>query len=191
MTGVHFMTRQNLSIFALAALARDDARGAEVFQLKSKDLLDGERIAMKHVYNAFGCGGKNLSPELSWDNPPLGTKSFAVLAHDPDAPTGGAGFWHWIVVDIPADIHNLKQNAGEASGKHLPIGAQMLETDFAEKAYGGPCPPPGAPHRYVFTIYALKIDKLGDAALGRTAIAGFTIEQNTLAKSSLTGFFGR
>ena len=185
------MTRQNLSIFALAALARDDARGAEVFQLKSKDLLDGERIAMKHVYNAFGCGGKNLSPELSWDNPPLGTKSFAVLAHDPDAPTGGAGFWHWIVVDIPADIHNLKQNAGEASGKHLPIGAQMLETDFAEKAYGGPCPPPGAPHRYVFTIYALKIDKLGDAALGRTAIAGFTIEQNTLAKSSLTGFFGR
>jgi Raf kinase inhibitor-like YbhB/YbcL family protein len=191
MTGVHFMTRQNLSTFAFATLARDDARGAEVFQLKSKDLVDGERIGMKHVYNAFGCVGENLSPELSWDNPPPGTKSFAVLVHDPDAPTGGAGFWHWLVVDIPPDIRNLKQNAGAASGKHLPIGAQMLETDFAEKAYGGPCPPPGAPHRYVFTIYALKIDQLGDAALGRTAIAGFTIEQNTLAKSSLTGFFGR
>ncbi|MFM9161618.1 MAG: YbhB/YbcL family Raf kinase inhibitor-like protein, partial [Methylocystis sp.] len=93
------MTRQNFSTFALAALATDDARGAATFQLKSKDLIDGEKIAMKHVYNAFGCVGENLSPELSWDNPPPGTKSFAVLAHDPDAPTGGAGFWHWIVVD--------------------------------------------------------------------------------------------
>mgnify|MGYP003341454013 CR=1 FL=1 len=83
------MTRQSLLTLPFATLARDDARGAVAFHLKSKDLADGERIAMKHVYNAFGCVGENLSPELSWDNPPAETKSFAVMVHDPDAPTGG------------------------------------------------------------------------------------------------------
>ena len=85
----------------------------------------------------------------------------------------------------------LKRGAGDASGKNLPPGAQHLETDFGDKAYGGPCPPPGKPHRYVFTVYALKTEKLGDAAHGRTAAAGFTINQNALAKASITALFGR
>ena len=185
------MKRSLTSFFALMTLAAADARGALAFELKSPDIVEGNPIDMKHVYNAFGCTGGNLSPELIWTDPPAGTKSFAVLAHDPDAPTGGAGFWHWLVVDIPADARGLKQGAGDSSGKNLPAGAQQIETDFGEKAYGGPCPPPGAPHRYVFTVYALKIDKLGDAAKGRTAIAGFTINANTLAKASITGLFGR
>ena len=185
------MMRSMSSFFAIAAFATGDARGAQTFDLTSSDITDGKEIDMRHVYNSFGCIGGNLSPELSWSAPPIGTKSFAVLAHDPDAPTGGAGFWHWLVVDLPADVRGLKQNAGAASGKNLPAGAQMLETDFGEKAYGGPCPPPGAPHRYIFTVYALKIDKLGDAAHGRTAIAGFTINQNALAKASITGLFAR
>ena len=101
---------------------------------------EGDTIPVRHTGT-----GANLSPELHWSEPPAGTKSFAVLAHDPDAPTGGAGFWHWLVVDIPADVRSLKQGAGDASGKHLPAGAHQLENDFGDKSYGGPCPPPGAP----------------------------------------------
>lgn len=179
------------SFLALAALAAADARGAQAFELKSPDIAEGKVIDMKHVYNSFGCTGGNISPELVWTDPPEGTKSFAVLVHDPDAPTGGAGFWHWLAVDIPASARRLKQGAGHESGKHLPEGAHHLESDFGEKAYGGPCPPPGKPHRYVFTVYALKVEKLGDAAKGRTAIAGFTINQNALAEASITGVFGR
>ena len=185
------MKRSLSSFFAFAAFAAADAGGAAAFTLKSPDIAEGARIDMKHVYDSFGCTGGNLSPALVWSDPPAGTKSFAVLMHDPDAPTGGAGFWHWLVVDIPADVRELKQGAGNRSGKNLPAGARQLETDFGEKAYGGPCPPPGAPHRYVITVYALKIDKLGDAADGRTAIAGFTMNANALAKASVTGLFGR
>ena len=185
------MNRRVSSFLALAAFAAADARSAGAFELTSPDIAEGKKIDMKHVYDSFGCTGANLSPELRWSDPPAGTKSFAVLAHDPDAPTGGAGFWHWLVVDIPADARGLKQGAGDASGKQLPAGAHQLENDFGDKSYGGPCPPPGKPHRYVFTVYALKIDKLGDAAHGRTAIAGFTINQNALATASITGLFGR
>lgn len=185
------MKRSLSSFFVLAAFATADAGGAQAFELKSPDIAEGKTIDTKHVYDSFGCTGGNLSPELTWSDPPAGTKSFAVLAHDPDAPTGGAGFWHWLVVDIPADARGLKRGAGDASGKSLPPGAHQLENDFGDKSYGGPCPPPGKPHRYIFTVYALKVDKLGDAAHGRTAIAGFTINANALAKASITGLFGR
>lgn len=185
------MKRSLSSFFAFMALAAADAGGAQAFELKSPDIAEGKKIDMKHVYDSFGCTGGNVSPEIVWTDPPAGTKSFAVLMHDPDAPTGGAGFWHWLVVDIPAGERGLKRGAGDASWKNLPPGAQMLETDFGEKAYGGPCPPPGAPHRYQITVYALKIEKLGDAAKGRTAIAGFTVNANALAKATLTGLFGR
>jgi len=185
------MKRSVTSFLAFMALAAADAGGAQAFELKSPDIGEGKKIDMKHVYDSFGCTGGNVSPELVWTDPPPETKSFAVLMHDPDAPTGGAGFWHWLVVDIPASERGLKRGAGDASGRNLPAGAHMLETDFGEKAYGGPCPPPGAPHRYIITVYALKVATLGDDAKGRTAIAGFTINQHALAKATLTGVFGR
>jgi Raf kinase inhibitor-like YbhB/YbcL family protein len=178
------MWRSVSSFLGLIALAAADSSGAQAFELTSPDIAEGKTIDMKHVYDSFGCTGGNVSPELNWSDPPPGTKSFAVAAHDPDAPTGGAGFWHWIV-------RGLKRGAGDASGKNLPPGAHQLETDFGDKAYGGPCPPPGKPHRYIFTVYALKTESLGDAAHGRTAIAGFTINQNALAKASITALFGR
>lgn len=185
------MLRSVSSFLGLIALAAADSRGTQAFELTSPDIAEGKTIDMKHVYDSMSCTGENLSPELNWSDPPPGTKSFAVAVHDPDAPTGGAGFWHWLVVDIPADVRGLKRGAGDASGKNLPSDAQQLETDFGDKAYGGPCPPPGKPHRYVFTVYALKTEKLGDAAHGRTAVAGFTINQNALAKTSITALFGR
>jgi len=180
------------SIFSLAFAFAVEAGAAQSFELKSPDIAEGKTIGMKHVFNAFGCTGENLSPALEWSEPPAGTKSFAVLAHDPDAPTGGAGFWHWLAIDLPASARGLPQGAGAPDGKLLPAGAKQLETDFGEIGYGGPCPPKGhGPHRYVFTVYALPVEKLDVAPNARTAIVGFTITQSALAKASLTATFGR
>src|SRR3954465_14424129 len=107
----------------------------------------------------MGAGGQNVSPQLSWSGAPAGTKSFALTLYDPDAPTG-SGWWHWVVYDIPATATELPQGAG--SGKApLPAGTVQGKTDFGAAGYGGAGPPPGdKPHRYVFTVYALKVDKL-------------------------------
>jgi len=176
-----------VSLFAAQA-----SDGAQAFELKSPDIAAGKTIGDAFIYNSFGCSGKNLSPALEWTDPPTGTKSFAVLVHDPDAPTGGAGFWHWLAIDIPASVRSLPQGAGTADGKKMPAGSRQLETDFGEVGYGGPCPPKGhGPHRYVFTVYALPVEKLDIKATDRTATVGFTISQSALAKASITATYGR
>nr|ABI15632.1 hypothetical protein [consortium cosmid clone pGZ1] len=168
------------------------ASGAFAFELTSADFKPNGTIGEKHVYNGFGCQGDNLSPALSWKAPPKGTKSFAILVHDPDAPTGGAGWWHWIVYNLPADVQSLAQGAGTADGKPLPEGSAQARTDFGVPGWGGPCPPEGdKPHRYVFTIHALGVEKL-DIPMGATAsLVGFMVNANSLGKASLTGRYGR
>jgi Raf kinase inhibitor-like YbhB/YbcL family protein len=184
--------KRGLISFALASVFAFSAGGAGAFELKSPDLTAQKPIAEKFVYNSFGCKGENVSPALEWTDPPAGTRSFAVLAHDPDAPTGGAGFWHWLVVDIPATAHGLPQGAGSADGKKLPAGARQLDTDFGEPGYGGPCPPPGhGAHHYNFTVYALPVEKLDLPANARTAIVGFTVNKAALGKATLTATYGR
>jgi Raf kinase inhibitor-like YbhB/YbcL family protein len=167
------------------------ASSASAFELKSADVAPGGAIADKFVFKGFGCAGGNLSPALSWSGAPEGTKSFALLVHDPDAPTGGAGFWHWIVTNIPGSANGLPQGVG-ADGKGLPAGAAQGVTDFGAPGYGGPCPPKGdKPHHYNFTIYALKVDKL-DLPQGATAsLTGFMVNANALGKATLTGTYGR
>ena len=113
------MNRRVSSFLAFAALAAADAKGAGTFELTSPDIAEGKKIDMKHVYDSFGCTGANLSPELHWSEPPAGTKSFAVLAHDPDAPTGGAGFWHWLV---HRRLHHQPERARH-SLDHRPLRA--------------------------------------------------------------------
>jgi Raf kinase inhibitor-like YbhB/YbcL family protein len=179
------------TFFATALFAASGAEaGAAGFSLTSPDISADKPIAMKFVYG--DCGGEDLSPELVWSNPPVGTKSFAVLVHDPDAPTGGAGWWHWAVADIPASAAGLPQGAGDASGKKLPAGARQFENDYGDAAYGGPCPPPrhGA-HRYNFTVYALGVEKLDVPAKAKASVVGFTVNHNALAKATLTARFGR
>lgn len=175
-----------------AALVLSSAGSAAAFELSSSDLKPKATIADRHVYNGFGCTGDNLSPALSWKNAPKGTKSFALLVHDPDAPTGGAGWWHWVVYDLPASTTSLAQNAGAVDGKNLPEGAAQQPTDFGVPGWGGPCPPVGdKPHRYVFTVYALKVDKL-EVPLGATAsLVGFLVNANAIGKASLTARYGR
>ena len=136
------------------------------------------------VFNSFGCKGKNLSPELHWSGAPEGTKSFALMVHDPDAPTG-SGFWHWIVYNIPADVDHLPAEAGDPKKPGLPKGAVQGRTDFGTVGYGGPCPPPGKPHHYHFVVYALDVPSLGldgDFTLDdvRSAMEGHILDQGEI-----------
>src|ERR671939_889234 len=101
-------------------------------QVTSSNFKDGERLSMDHVLSedyGFGCNGKNQSPQLSWSGAPDGTRSFALTCYDPDAPTG-SGFWHWLVVNIPANVTELPLDAGNPGGGKLPGGALQTRTDF-------------------------------------------------------------
>jgi Raf kinase inhibitor-like YbhB/YbcL family protein len=175
-----------------AALSLSLHAHAQKFEVSSTDIAKGKPIAMDYVFNGFGCTGKNISPALSWKNAPAGTKGFAVMVHDPDAPTGGAGFWHWVVVNLPASATGLAQGVGAADGKALPEGARQINTDFGSPGWGGPCPPQGSkPHRYNFTVYALKVDKLDLPPNATASLTGFMVNGNALGKASLMGKYGR
>ncbi len=113
--------------------------------VKSDSFSDGGMIPAKYT-----CDGANISPQLSWDNAPKGTKSFVLICEDPDAPMGT--FTHWVLYDLPADVHELPENLPQ--DKILPNGAKQGITDFKKVGYGGPCPPNGT-HRYYFKLYAL------------------------------------
>ena len=169
----------------LSAVVHVPVRAQGAFKLTSSDLKG--TFQQSQIFNGFGCTGGNTSPQLSWSGAPAGAKSFALTMFDPDAPTG-SGWWHWVVVNIPASATKL--DAG-ASGKSMPAGALETRTDFGKSGYGGPCPPPGAPHRYVFTVYALKVDKLDLDAQASGAMAGFMLNQNMLSKATLTATYGR
>ncbi len=115
-------------------------------ELKSAAFQSGANIGQK-----FTCDGNDASPSFSWTNTPAGTKAFAIIADDPDAP---GGTWvHWVIYDLPAHIKELSE--GVAKNETLESGAKQGLNDFRRVGYGGPCPPPGLPHRYFFTLYAL------------------------------------
>ncbi len=163
----------------------------EKFVLTSSDFAPNGSISMEQVFGGFGCTGKNISPALAWSGAPEGVKSFALLVHDPDAPTGGAGWWHWLVVNIPANTTLLAKDAGQEDGSKLPAGALQVITDFGSSGWGGPCPPVGdKPHHYNFTLYALNVDRL-DVSGASASLVGYMINGNAIGKASLTGMFGR
>ena len=182
------MKRILSSVALAAALFTLLTSSALAFELTSPDFKSGGTLPADQVFKGFGCDGPNISPALAWTNPPAGTKSFALNVYDPDAPTG-SGWWHWVVLDIPATARSLAKGA---SAKGLPAPMIQSLTDFGAPGYGGACPPPGdKPHRYVFTIYALKVPVLGLDAKAMPALAGFMINQNVLGKASLTVTYGR
>ena len=178
--------KTSLVIFLLLA---SNAMAAN-FSVSSSSFKDGATLPMESVFNSFGCKGKNVSPQLSWKNAPKETKSFAVTVYDPDAPTG-SGWWHWTVVNLPANTTSLAKGAGN-DPKKLPAGAIQGRTDFGKSEYGGACPPEGEqPHHYIFTVYALKTDKLDLSADSSGAMVGYNLNFNTLAKASITAMYGR
>jgi len=156
-----------------------------VFIVGSNDIKAGNRIDQAYVFNGMGCNGQNLSPELHWSNPPEGTKSFALTVYDPDAPTG-SGFWHWIAYNIPSTVTNLPRGAAAS-----PQLFTNVANDFGTLPYGGPCPPPGKPHRYVFTLHALKVEKLSPGEGATNAVVRFMMEAETLAKAKFSAIYGR
>ena len=177
---------------AFCALLSSTSASAQTFQLQSADIAAGRAIPLAFAFNGFGCTGQNTSPALSWSNPPAGTKSFAVMVHDPDAVTGGAGFWHWAIVNLPAGATGLGRGAGTADGRALPETARQIATDFGSPGWGGPCPPAGdKPHRYTFTVYALKVDTLDLPPTATASLSGFMINANALAKASFTSTYAR
>lgn len=174
----------------LTAFDATTAEAAGKFKLQSAEIKPNSTLSNKHVFNGMGCTGENLSPQLAWSNPPEGTKSFVVTAYDPDAPTG-SGWWHWVVYDIPVAVTELAAGAG--SGKaDLPKGALQGRTDFGSKGFGGACPPPGdKPHRYVFTVHALKVDKLEAPPDASPAMIGFFTRANQLGSATFTAKYAR
>ena len=161
------------------------------FEVTSESFTDGAALSETHVFDDWGFSGENRSPQLSWSGAPEGTKSFAVSCFDPDAPTP-AGFWHWTVVGIPADVTELAEDAGHEGGEGLPAGAFMTATDYGTKAFGGAAPPEGdRPHRYVFAVHALDVepDALPIDDSVSCTVAAFNYLGQTIARGVITGTY--
>ncbi|MGH8777918.1 YbhB/YbcL family Raf kinase inhibitor-like protein [Paraburkholderia sp.] len=173
---------------ALAVVHGPRALAEGAFELTSASFRNGATVDTAQVLNEGDCKGGNRSPQLSWRNAPEGTRSFAVTLFDVDAP--GRGWWHWAVASIPATVTQLPENAS-ASGFLKKLGAIEARNDFDDDGYGGPCPPPGKPHRYVVTVYALDTVDLR-LAQGRPALMfDHEISTATLGYARMTVMYGR
>jgi len=153
------------------------------FTVTSTDVGDGQPLKDDQVY-AKG----NTSPQLSWSGAPEGTRSYIVTCFDPDAPIV-SGFWHWVAVDIPADVTSLETGAG-ASDASLPAGAFHVRNDFGAKEFGGAAPPEGDQvHRYFFVVHAVSEEQLGVDAEATPAVVGFNLAFKTLGRAIITGTY--
>src|SRR5689334_25355589 len=164
-------------LLAAEAPATKETHAMSTFKLTSTELSPGATIAAAQVFNGFGCQGGNVSPALAWSGAPADTKSFALMVHDPDAPTG-SGWWHWVVYNIPADTKEIPEGG--------PVPGTEGNTDFGKPGWGGPCPPPGSGnHHYNFTLFALKTDKLDIPKDATAAFVGFNVHGAMLGKAKL------
>ncbi len=182
-----------LLLTALAALvtASSLAGGAGYFQPergKSRmlQLTSSAFEPESNIPAQFSCDGRNISPELSWSAAPGGTKSFALVMHDPDAPIEG-GYTHWIVYNIPAAAHHLAENVPNQD--RLSDGSMQGKNDAGKYGYTGPCPPSGT-HRYYFRLYALDVE-LNPAAGSSKASLEKAIHGHVLATAELLGRYKR
>lgn len=172
-------------LFTIATAATANAQD---FKLSSTSISEGVQLAPAFVFKGFGCEGENQSPQLSWSGAPAGTKSFAITAYDPDAPTG-SGWWHWNVVNIPSSAVSLE--TGASGGQKMPAGSLEIRNDYGAIGFGGACPPPGEVHRYVFTIHALATERLDLPENPTNALTGFMINANTIKTARITAVYNR
>lgn len=180
-----------LAALALVSTSVSVPAFAAPFTLESPDIQPGKSLSDKQVFNGFGCTGGNQSPALTWKNAPAGTRSFAVTAYDPDAPTG-SGWWHWVVFNLPAATQSLPANAGNPTAALLPAGAVQSRTDFGAAGYGGACPPVGhGVHHYRFTVHALKVDKLELDQNASAAMVGFMLNGQSLGTATIEAAYQR
>ncbi|MEV0153563.1 YbhB/YbcL family Raf kinase inhibitor-like protein [Micromonospora sp. NPDC050686] len=147
------------------------------FTLTSDDVVNGEPMDARHAHGS--AGGENVSPHLAWSDFPAETQGFVVTCFDPDAPTG-SGFWHWVLVNLPASVTELPRDVREAD-----LGdAFTVRNDYGEQGFGGAAPPPGdRPHRYVFAVHALDVERLDVGPQASPAFVGFNLAFHTLARA--------
>jgi len=168
----------------LAALLASNSALASSLTLSSTDIANGKFMAKAQEFQGFGCSGGNQSPQLSWSGAPAGTAAFAIMLHDPDAPTG-SGWWHWQLVNIPKDVTSL------AAGAVAPAGSQQMNNDYGVKGFGGACPPPKhGVHRYQFTVHALS-QKLELPENASGALTGYMVKAHSLASSTIEALYQR
>lgn len=173
---------------ALATLSFGTMAASPAFSLGSTDIPENRVLTQKQIFNGFGCAGGNISPQLHWQYPPEGTKSYAITLFDPDAPTG-SGWWHWTVVNIPASIQALPSGVKVET---LSTGMVQGRNDFGYAGFGGACPPVGdKPHRYQFTLWALNTEALPVDHNTSGALVGFMLNSHVIAKAELTATYGR
>ena len=163
---------------------------SEGFRLTSATWREGGTVPRESVYDQSGCHGANLSPDMDWFGAPANTKSFAITMFDLDATKSG-GWSHWVMFNVPANVSKLDAGAGTAESKRTPIDAVECVNDYGTRGYGGPCPPPGAVHRYVLSLYALKVDKLPVNRDAPPAKVVKQIEANALAVARMTVKYGQ
>ncbi len=136
----------------------------------------------------YTCDGADVSPALSWGGTPAGTASFALIADDPDAP---AGTWvHWVVFNLPGTLAALPEGVAKTDQLRDLGGALQGRNDFRRVGYGGPCPPPGKPHRYFFKLYALDVALPLKAGATKQDVER-AMRGHILAQSSLVGTYAR
>ncbi|MFJ6048927.1 YbhB/YbcL family Raf kinase inhibitor-like protein [Streptomyces sp. NPDC092307] len=151
---------------------------AQRFTVTSPDVRDGEEFPADTWAHAFGCTGDNRQIRLAWSDAPQTTRSFAITMFDPDAPTG-AGFWHWLVWDIPADRNGVDSA--------LPAGAVAGTADSGTTGYLGPCPPSGdITHHYEINVYALDVPTLDLPATTPPTVAAFTMSGHVIGHARIT-----
>ncbi|HUK40561.1 MAG TPA: YbhB/YbcL family Raf kinase inhibitor-like protein [Candidatus Acidoferrales bacterium] len=170
-----------LLLLAASVVHGADSKTANSMQLKSPAFQNGADVPRKHT-----CDAENISPLLRWQKAPAGTKAFALIVDDPDAP---GGVWvHWVIYDLPADAKELTE--GTAKTETLANGAKQGVNDFRRIGYSGPCPPPGSTHRYFFRLYALDSPtKLKPRATKQQVLDA--MKGHVLAEAELVGRYKR
>jgi hypothetical protein len=159
------------------------ATNSNLFTLKSPAFTKGNNIPKK-----FTCDGENISPELIWENIPIGTVSLVLICEDPDAPIG---IWvHWILYNIPVTLNSIPENLNSRKEWISQQKVMVGINDFKKAEYGGPCPPPGKPHHYIFRLFALDIRLDAQPGLNRNQILN-AIKGHILKEAQLVGIYGR
>ncbi|HET9499084.1 MAG TPA: YbhB/YbcL family Raf kinase inhibitor-like protein [Marmoricola sp.] len=157
---------------------------APSFTVTSDDVSDGQPLKDDQVAEKG-----NTSPQLSWTGAPQGTRSYTITCFDPDAPTP-CGFWHWSLVDVPADVTSLDAGAGAEGGAGIPEGSFMLRNDGGGHAFMGAAPPPGDQvHRYYFVVHAVTEDTLGIDEDASNAVMSFNLAFKTAGRAIVVGTY--